>query len=130
MHICFITHEYPKNGFPHGGLGSFVKTISHELTKIGIKVSIVGMNYENNNEEIAENNINVYRLKKNNIKGLSWYLNSKAINNKIKQIHSINPINIIESSELGLAFLNKIESIKYIIRLAHAINMSSAVLLS
>ena len=27
MHICFLTSEYPKIGFPHGGIGSFVKTI-------------------------------------------------------------------------------------------------------
>lgn len=117
MHICYITHEYPKIGFPHGGLGSFVKTISQELTKNGIKVSIVGINYENIYEETSENGINIYRLKKNKIKGLSWYFNSKSIDVKIKKIHNNNPIDVIETSELGLAFINKIESIKYLIRL-------------
>ncbi len=117
MHICFITHEYPKTGFPHGGLGSFVKTISQELIKNGIEVSVVGINYENKNEQTSENGINIYRLKKNKIKGLSWYLNSKAINYKIAEIHKTNTIHIIEASELGLAFINKIKSIDYLIRL-------------
>jgi hypothetical protein len=38
-------------------------------------------------------------------------------NAKIKDIHEKNPIDIIETSELGLAFINKIEGVKYIIRL-------------
>ena len=117
MHICFITHEYPKTGFPHGGIGSFVKTIATELVKNGIKVSVVGINYINQNENSQENGVSIYRLNTNNIKGLTWFLNARLINNKIKEIHSNNPISIIETSELGLAFINKIKSIKYIIRL-------------
>ena len=33
MHICFLTDEYPKEGFPHGGIGSFVKTMAEALAK-------------------------------------------------------------------------------------------------
>lgn len=117
MHICFITNEYPKTGFPHGGLGSFVKTISKELVKNNISVSIVGINYTNNDEFICEQAIDIYRLKPSKIKGLAWFFNSNAINEKINKIHNIKPIDIVETSELGLAFINKIRSIKYIIRL-------------
>ena len=45
MHLCFITHEYPKAGFPHGGIGSFVKTIATALVQNKIQVSVVGINY-------------------------------------------------------------------------------------
>ena len=38
-------------------------------------------------------------------------------NELIKEIHSTEPIDVIETSELGLAFLEKIKSVKYIIRL-------------
>ncbi|WP_281231907.1 glycosyltransferase family 4 protein [Flavobacterium gelatinilyticum] len=117
MHICFLTNEFPKEGFPHGGIGSFVKTLAITLVKNNIKVSVVGINYTSKTENEIVDGINIYRLKKSSVKGLSWYFNSKAVNKKISQIHKENPIHIIESSELGLAFISKIKDIKYIIRL-------------
>lgn len=117
MHICFITHEYPKEGFPHGGIGTFVKTIATALIQNNIQVSVVGINYTATNEKEIDNGVTIYRLKKNTVRGLAWYFNSKAINKKIEEIHSQNPICIIEASELGFAFINKIKEIKYSIRL-------------
>lgn len=117
MHICFITHEYPKTGFPHGGFGSFVKTIAIALVAQGIQVSVVGINYSGIDEELIEEGVMLYRLKKSTVRGLSWWFNSKAINSKIKEINKQKPINIVETAELGLAFLQKIKGIKYIIRL-------------
>lgn len=117
MHICFLTNEYPKEGFPHGGIGSFVKTLATALVKNGMKVSVIGINYTANNESQIIEGVNVYRLKRITVKGLAWYFNSKAINRKIREIHKQDPIQIIESSELGLAFINKIKKVKYIIRL-------------
>jgi len=117
MHICFLTNEYPKEGFPHGGLGSFVKTMANALVKNNIKVSVVGLNYTNEYAIDTENEITIYRLKKSRIKGLVWFFNAQSISKKIKEIHKNNPIDIVESAELGLAFLPKIKEIKYIIRL-------------
>lgn len=117
MHVCFLTHEFPKEGFPHGGVGSFVKTIAQEFVKKGIKVSVIGMNYTLNDETEYIDGVSIYRLKKSTVKGFSWYFNSKAINKKISEVHKNNPIQIIESSELGLAFISKIKKIKYVIRL-------------
>jgi Glycosyltransferase Family 4 len=117
MHICFITHEYPKKSFHHGGVGSFLKTITPELVQCGIKVSVVGINYTADNEEIQEEGIKIYRLKPSKIKGFAWYFNSRAINKKVAQIHQHFPINIVETPELGLSFIQKIKGIKYIIRL-------------
>lgn len=117
MHICFLTNEYPKEGFPHGGIGSFVKTLAVALVKNGIRVSIVGLNYALKNEEETIDGVHIYRLKKSNVKIISWYFNFKAINKKIKEIHKENPIDIVEASELGLAFIKKIKGIKYSIRL-------------
>jgi glycosyltransferase involved in cell wall biosynthesis len=117
MHICFLTNEYPKEGFPHGGIGSFVKTLAVALVKQGIKVSVVGMNYTPNDENETVNGVTIYRLQKSTVKGLAWYYNSKAMNEKIKGIHKLQSIDILETSELGFAFINKIKSIKYIIRL-------------
>lgn len=117
MHICFLTNEFPKEGFPHGGIGSFIKTAATALAKKGIKVSVVGINYEAKEETEIIEEVKVYRLKKSTTKGISWYLNSNKISNKIKEIHKRDPIDIVEASELGFAFINKLKSIKYIIRL-------------
>jgi glycosyltransferase involved in cell wall biosynthesis len=117
MHICFITHEYPKVGFPHGGIGTFVKTIATALVHVNIRVSVVGINYTAKDEKENVNGLTIYRLKKSTVRGLAWYYNSKAINKKIGEIHRQYPISIIEAPELGFAFIHKIQDIKYIIRL-------------
>jgi glycosyltransferase involved in cell wall biosynthesis len=117
MHICFLTSEYPKEGFPHGGLGSFVKTMAEALVLKGIQVSVVGLNYVFSNEIEILNGVTIIRLPKSKVKGLAWYFNSKAIAKTIANLHQTNPIDIVEGAELSFAFLPKIKKIKYIIRL-------------
>ena len=117
MHICFLTNEYPKAGFPHGGLGSFVKTMAEALVGKGIQVTVVGLNYVLSDETENVNGVNVIRIRKSKVKGLAWYFNSKNIAKTIAAIHKKNRIDIIEGAELSLAFLPKIKEIKYIIRL-------------
>lgn len=117
MHICYLTNEYPKKGFPHGGIGSFVKTIAVALVKEGHQVSVIGINYTADDEDTVEDGVNIYRLRKKHIKGITWWYNFNRISKKIKAIHQLQPINIVETSELGLAFLRKIKDIKYVIRL-------------
>lgn len=117
MHICFLTSEYPKSGFPHGGVGTFVKTIGYELLKKGIKVSVVGINYIEKEETENDNGIMVYRCKPRRIKGLTWFLNSRSLNKRISEIHKTNAIDIVEGAELSLAFIQKITGVKYLIRL-------------
>lgn len=117
MHICFLTNEYPKSGFPHGGLGSFVKTMAEALVAKGIQVTVVGLNYVLSDETENVNGVNVIRIRKSKVKGLAWYFNSKNIAKTIAAIHEKNPIDILEGAELSFAFLPKIKEIKYIIRL-------------
>jgi glycosyltransferase involved in cell wall biosynthesis len=117
MHICIITHEYPKSGFAHGGIGSFIKTLSPKLIENNVQVSIVGLNYNNVYEFENDNGVKVHRLRYFNKRGFGWYFGAKVISKKIAEIHSENPISVVESSELGLAFLTKIPQIKYVIRL-------------
>ncbi len=117
IHICFLTNEFPKSGFPHGGIGSFVKTLGTHLVQRGICVSVIGINYTDNCEASIEEGIHVYRLRKVTVKGLTWWLNQAALRKKILEVHQQHPINIVETSELGLAFINKIGNIKYVVRL-------------
>lgn len=117
MHICFLTNEYPHPNYPHGGIGTFVKTLAEWLNKKGVKVSIVGINYSNEDTHTLENGIDVYRLKNQKTRGLGWYVNGRSLSKKIKEIHDINPINFVEGSELSFFFIKKHPAIHYIIRL-------------
>jgi glycosyltransferase involved in cell wall biosynthesis len=117
MHICFVTSEFPKIGFPHGGVGTFVATLGKALVEKGTRVSVVGLNYEQKEEYELINGIHVYRLRSKKVKGLQWYFNSKTISNKIREIHHSDPIDFVETPELGLAFLPKQKGINYVIRM-------------
>ncbi|WP_373399187.1 glycosyltransferase [Algoriphagus halophilus] len=117
MHICFLSSEYPKAGFPHGGVGTFLQILARNLVKHDIRVSIVGLNYTDEYEETLDEGVHVYRLKPRKVKPITWYLTFQAINSKIKEIHQKHPISIVESTELGLAFIKKIPGIKYLIRM-------------
>lgn len=117
MHICFITSEFPKQGFPHGGVGTFVSTLGKALVAKGIQVSVIGLNYINKEETENVGGINVYRVTSKKLKGLQWLLNTQAVARKIKEVHQQQPIDFIETAELGLAFLPKIKGIKYVIRM-------------
>lgn len=117
MHICFITSEYPKENFSHGGLGTFVQTIARELVQKKHKVTIVGFNYIQSYEIEIDKGITVYRLKPAKIKGVSWLINARNLNKQLKKIHQKAPIDIVESAELGLVFIKKAKNIKYVIRL-------------
>ena len=118
MHICFVTSEYPKKGFPHGGIGTFVATIAPLLVARGVRVSVVGLNYENHQVTEWKDGITIYRLKRYpKAKGLQWYLRAKSFGDAIAQIHQEHPIDLVETPENGLAFLPKIDGIRYVIRL-------------
>lgn len=117
MHIVFITHEYPKKGYPHGGVGTFIQSLSRWLVSNGCKVSVIGINYLKVSENESDNGVQVFRLGRKSAKGLTWWLNSSLINKKLIEIHSKSKIDIIEGTELSFAFVKKIPNVKYLIRM-------------
>jgi glycosyltransferase involved in cell wall biosynthesis len=117
MHICFITSEFPKTGFPHGGVGTFVATLGKALVQKGIEVSVVGLNYVDKEEKEHVDGINVYRVTSKKVKGLQWYYNTQAVARQIKEVHKNTTIDFVETAELGLAFLPRIKTIQYGIRM-------------
>ena len=117
MHICFITSEFPKKGFAHGGVGTFIATLSKALVEKGLMVSVIGLNYTLENEFEMVDGVQVYRLSTKKIKGLQWYFNSKAIAHHVQVLHQKQPIDFVETTELGLAFLPKLKGIQYVIRM-------------
>jgi len=82
MHICIITHEYPKPGFAHGGIGSFLKTLAPKLVANGVKVTIVGLSYDYEYDYQEDQGVIIYRLAYKNVKHLGWYYGVRAISKK------------------------------------------------
>lgn len=117
MHICFITSEFPKTGFPHGGVGTFVATLAKALVLKGVRVSVIGLNYIPKNETEVIDGVQVYRVKAKKVKGLQWYYNTQPVAQKIKQVHEQFPIDFVETAEMGLAFLPKLKGVQYVIRM-------------
>ena len=117
MHICFLTNEYPKEGYTHGGIGTYVQTLAKKLIMLGHSVSVLGV-YNSNKDEVENDcGVKVYRIKSEKIKFFKVLINHYKVNKKLKTIHKETPINIIESNENGLALIKKIKSIKYVIRM-------------
>ena len=117
MHICFLTNEYPKQGASHGGIGTFVKFLAENLVSKGITVSIVGINNSLLNENIVDKKVSIYRLGKSHWKFGKFYHHTRKIQNKLKEIHLQNPIDIVEGSELNFAFFPNKTPYKKLIRL-------------
>lgn len=117
MHICFISSEYPIYDLPHGGVGTFIRNLSYKLVQKGIQVSIVRMSESNLEEVVDDNGVVVYLFPNRLRVPPVFYSNAVIINKVIKKINTISKIDVIETPELGLAFINKIKGIKYVIRM-------------
>jgi len=110
-----VTHEYPSPGLNNGGIGTFVQKLGHALVKVGVKVSVIGLFYEKL-PPLNDQGINVIR--KARYRGTFAVIrNALMLNKEIKKLHKISPINVLETSELGLAFIWKLPGIQHVIRM-------------
>lgn len=117
MHICFITSEYPQVGNAHGGIGSFVQTLARELLKSGINVTVVGLGDTETSIVDHDGLITIHRLSKSRWKFARFIDNSRKINGTLELIDAQNKIDIIETAELGQAFISVSFPVKRIIRM-------------
>ena len=117
MHLVFLTNEYPYKELSHGGIGTFVQNLARNLVKNNFKVSVVGVTKEGNEGVENDKGVLIYRIKQSNAKFGKFIFNSLNIRNKLKEIHSINTIDIVEGSELSFAFIPKKTTYKKVIRL-------------
>jgi len=115
MHICFITNEYPVPGKPHGGIGTFVYTLAHALTAMGVQVTVAGDG--DADREYKDGEVTIHHVRPSKWKLAKFWDFYGRQQKRITQIHALNPIDIIEGAELYFAWLPKIPGIKYVIRL-------------
>ncbi len=115
MHIVYLSHEYPL--WATGGIGSFLQTLSRGLVKDGHMVTIIGVGDGAVEERIDDEGVILYRLAKSNWPKFKFIPNNSSIVKKLKKINKLEKIDIVEASELGLAFLPKNLPYKKVIRL-------------
>ncbi len=116
MHIAFLALDFPdQNG--GGGIGSFVKTLGAELVKIGHKVSVVAAQYRENTFVEEVEGMAVHRIKLTMLPIVGGFLNYHKINKAFADIHQEVPIDFVETSESQLAFVKKLDGVKYVIRM-------------
>jgi glycosyltransferase involved in cell wall biosynthesis len=118
MHIVFITSEFPTRGLPHGGVGTFVKFLSKNLVQRDIRVSVIGFYKSGAKEEASEEEgVSVYRLPSSRWRTFRFLDHAIRINKALASLYFKHKIDIVESAELGLAFIRKIRTVKYVIRM-------------
>lgn len=117
MHICFISAEYPIKNFSHGGIGTFIRNLGYKLVDKNIKISVIRLGDVAEDELVNDNGVMVHLLANTNKLPFKFLTNSRIINARIEAIHKKEPIDIVETPELGLAFIKKLKGVKYIIRM-------------
>lgn len=117
MHICFLTSEYPHLDYPHGGVGTFIQTLGRALVQKGVRVSVVGIGYTGHDVKENDHGVKVYRLRRSKWPKLRFIDSGKRLNSFLRNLHCEYPISIIETTELGCAFIQKIPSVQYLIRM-------------
>lgn len=118
LHICFITHEYPKEGKNQGGIGSVVQTIGRALVQNDVDVSVVGVGGGIDTEEYSvDKGVNIYRLPGFSLPFARFISNAYRVTSKLREIDQNNSIDVIEGSELSFAFIPKKFPAKKVIRM-------------
>ena len=84
MHIAFLTTEYPILGMKCGGIGIFIKHLSHLIVKseTGVKVSVV---YWGNKftETVWDDGISVIPINQPHKSPFSSFINRRYLNKKL-----------------------------------------------
>ncbi|TDQ19620.1 glycosyltransferase involved in cell wall biosynthesis [Algoriphagus boseongensis] len=116
MHICFLSQEFPRRGVTYGGIGTFLLTFSTSLIQKGHQVTVVGILGDDFIDEVIDG-VRIVTFPRSQAKLIGWWRNFSRISKFLKELHLVQPIDIIEGSELTFAFLDKIPGIPFVIRL-------------
>ena len=99
MQIGFITSHFPFHDAKSvGGIGTSIKNLSDELVALGHNVSVF-VHGQEKDDKFIEGGITLVTIKNIKIKGLSWYLTRKKIQNTILKEHKISKIDIVETPD-------------------------------
>ncbi|MFT5103011.1 MAG: glycosyltransferase involved in cell wall biosynthesis [Candidatus Latescibacterota bacterium] len=115
MNIVFLSAEYAT--WASGGVGTFLQTFGRTLVTNGHSVTVLGVGVLETEEKLDDQGVQLVRLAKNASLLPNFLYNRKVINKRLKELHTQLQIDIIESAELGLAFISRKHFAKKVIRL-------------
>ncbi|WP_221621350.1 glycosyltransferase family 4 protein [Breznakibacter xylanolyticus] len=104
MHICFLSHEYPL--WATGGIGTFIQTLGRALVRHGHRVTVVGIGRSLVRQDFNDQGVSVVRLPMSRIRYAQVIPNVIRIRKFLTSLYRELPIDILESSEAGLAFMS------------------------
>lgn len=116
MHVVFLCNEYPP--VPHGGIGTFTHMMSHALQRRGHRVSVVGV-YRDQTETIYEDNdgVTVIRVAAGRVPNTGIVINSRRLHQTLRQLDSVQPIDILDGWENSFAFLGRPTRARHVLRM-------------
>ncbi|MFA5298271.1 MAG: glycosyltransferase family 4 protein [Lutibacter sp.] len=99
MKIAFLTPEYPhpKTG-NSGGIGTSIKNLAAGLLAQGCKVRVLVYG-QKEDAVFEEEGITIQQIKNVKLKGLSWWLTRKKIENIINQLYKEGTIDLVEAPD-------------------------------
>ncbi|NND61925.1 MAG: glycosyltransferase family 4 protein, partial [Flavobacteriaceae bacterium] len=115
MNIVFLSNEYPV--WAPGGVGTFLQTFGRTLASNGHSVTILGVGIESVEINMEDQGVQLIRIPKNNSFFPNFIYNARQLNKRLKEMHELKPIDIIETAELGLAIVSRLHPAKKVIRL-------------
>jgi glycosyltransferase involved in cell wall biosynthesis len=103
MHICFLCSEYPPG--PHGGIGTFTRTLGRALAARGAEVTAIGIYPVVRETHENDLGVRVVRLPHSRVRGAGFFLNGLRLRNALRRLHETSPIDVLEGQENSLAML-------------------------
>lgn len=97
MKIAYVCDEYPPA--PHGGIGTFTRTIALAMTDAGHKVTVVGYGPESG--ERNDKGVRVIALPESRVRGIGWLINRYRLHRWLKERVTKKEFDIIETPEFG-----------------------------
>lgn len=103
MHICFLCSEYPPA--PHGGIGTFTRTLGRALAGRGAEVTAIGLYPVPRETHENDHGVRVIRLAHSRVRGAGLLLNGLRLRRALRRLHATSPIDVLEGQENSLAML-------------------------
>lgn len=99
MKTAFLTPEYPhpKTG-SSGGIGTSIKNLAKGLLQEGCQVRVLVYGQKEDGV-FDDEGIIIQQIQNVKLKGLSWYLTRKKIENSINQLHAHAAIDLVEAPD-------------------------------
>ncbi|MGZ4694891.1 MAG: glycosyltransferase family 4 protein [Acidimicrobiales bacterium] len=108
MHVAFICNEYPPG--PHGGIGTFTRTLARRLVADGHRVTVVGTYAadgdradDDGDQAVPDQGVHVIRLlSTSRLPGWRAIADQRRLWRRLAQVHAHDPIDVVEGAEPSL----------------------------